>query len=425
MAHRIQTTILLSQTCYFREVMTEEAISVCQRALALPLTHLQKARISVQLGWVFFELGRQVEALPLAQTAIKLLSQERETAQVLACQGRSQSLLGHCMWLKKDEDAKAKEAARTGLEHYKRLIDTTPGFAEIGIVYHDAARLHSLLGDTKNAIDFCERCLQCELEEPQRLWCLNLLAECLRCEERFAEAERTVVEAFSHLDSDKGTLPALLLTLGLIQRYSNRPAEARETFHRAIAALKVHPYLSNDPSFYTDIYWNLGELDYYAENLTDALKAFEEILFYHPDDDLDHRNALLWIGSCYQAMGKPRKAMNYFNNVLVSPNISDTERVSAKKGLAWNLGKIHYEAEEYSEAIPLFEEVLGYQLDDDPDRYNTLLWLGHCYFAIGDNAKARDCYEQVTISPHAVEADKEAARKSLTNVPKLPGKTFH
>ncbi|MGH7770984.1 MAG: tetratricopeptide repeat protein, partial [Candidatus Binatia bacterium] len=98
---------------------------------------------------------------------------------------------------------------------------------------------------------------------------------------------------------------------------------------------------------------------------------------------------------------------------------------SAKKGLAWNLGKIHYEAEDYKEAAALFEEVLGYQLDDDPDRYNTLVWLGHCYFAIGDNGKALDCYEKVTISPHAVDLDKEAAQKALSDLPQPSGKTVH
>ncbi|MGI0015256.1 MAG: tetratricopeptide repeat protein, partial [Nitrososphaera sp.] len=305
----------------------EEAISVCQQALALSLTNFQEARVSVELGWAFFELGRQVEALPLAQSAIDLLSEETENAELLTCRGKSQSLLAHCMWLKKDEDAKAKEAARVGLECYERVINGTPGFPEIGVVYHDAARLHSLLGNTKTAIEFCERCLQCELEEPQQLWCLNLLADCLRCEQRLAEAESTIQEAFSHADADKGTLPALYLTLGLIQRSSNRPAEARETFQKALAALKAHRYLSNDPSFCTDIYWNLGELDYYAENLTEALKTFEEILFYHPDDDLDHRNALLWIGSCYQAMGEPQKAMDYFNKVLLL-NVSEREKIS-------------------------------------------------------------------------------------------------
>jgi tetratricopeptide (TPR) repeat protein len=391
----------------------EEAISVCQQALALPLTHFQRARVCAELGWAFYELGRQAEALPLAQTAIGLLSEETENAEVLACRGRSQSLLAHCMWLKKDEDAKAKEAARVGLEYYERVINGTPSFPEIGVVYHDAARLHSLLGNTKIAILFCERCLQCELKEPQRLWCLNLLADCLRCEERLAEAESTLQEAFLHVDADKGTLPALYLTLGLIQRSSNRPAEARETFQKVLAALKKHKYLHDDPAFLTDIYWNLGELEYYAENLSEALKAFQQILVYHPDDDLDHRNALLWFGYCYQAMEEPQKAMEYFEKVLVSPNVSETEKISAKKGLAWNLGKIHYGVEEYREAATAFEEVIGYQSDDDRDRYNTLVWLGHCYFAIGDNGKARDCYEKVLASPHASDTDRISAQKGL------------
>jgi tetratricopeptide (TPR) repeat protein len=403
----------------------EEAISICQQAFALPLTQFQRAKISAELGWIFYELGRQSEALTTAQSAIKLLSEETENAEVLACIGRSQSLLAHCMWLKKDEDAKAKEAARVGIECYERVITENPPFPELGVAYYDVARLHSLLGNTRIAIEFCERCLQCELDEPRRLWCLNLLADCLRCEGRLAEAERILQEAFLHAEADKGTMPALYLTQGLIQRSSNRFGDARDTFQKALAALKTHRYLSEDPSFCSDIYWNLGELDYQSGTFNEALESFRQILVYHPDDDFDHRNALLWFGYCYQAMEEPQKAADYFRKVLASPNVSDAEEISAKKGLAWNLGKIHYAEQEYREAASLFEEVVDYQADDDRDRYNTLLWLGHCYFAVGDHSKARECYSQITHSAVAVNFDKEAAQEALLKLPQPAGKTLH
>jgi tetratricopeptide (TPR) repeat protein len=410
---------------FFSTDRGEEAISVCQQALALPLSYFQKARISVELGWILYEMGREVEALPLARSAIGLLLEETENTEVLAYRGRSQSLIALCIWFAKHEDDKAKEAARVGVECYERVIDGTPDFAEIGGVYFDAARLQNLLGNNKLAIELCESSLQSALEEPQRLSCLNLLAECLQSEERLVEAEKTLEEAFLHADADKGVLPSLYFTLGLIQRSTNRLAQAKETFQKSLSTLKTHPYLHHDRAFCTDIYWNLGELDYYLEKPSQALNAFEQILAYHPDDDLDHRNALLWLGWCHQAMERPERAMEYFEKVLVSPNVSETEKISAKKGLAWNRGQIHYGAEEYKEAAVLFEEVLGYQSDDDPDRYNTLLWLGHCYFAVGDYGKARDCYAPVTISPHAVDVDREAARKALSNLTQPSGNTLH
>ena len=45
---------------------TEEAISLYERALSVPLTGLQKAKVSTGLGWLFYEIGKVAEAFPLA-----------------------------------------------------------------------------------------------------------------------------------------------------------------------------------------------------------------------------------------------------------------------------------------------------------------------------------------------------------------------
>lgn len=401
----------------------EDAVALYQRALNLPLTNLQKARVSTELGWIFYEVGPQEEALKLAQSVIAFLSPEQESPEVLAYRGASQSLIAHCVW---SSDAKSgEEAARLALSWLKRLMIEAPDFEEMAAAYYDAARLQNLLGNATEALVLCEKCLQYQLRERERLSCLSIYGEALRQEGRFEEAEQTLEKIVQDVSADRGALANLYFSLGLIRRSTNRLAEARETFEKALGTLRADPYLHDDLHFLIQIHWNLGELYYQSEDLEKALKAFQQILAYNPEDNIDHRNALLWVGYCYQAMRDSSKALDYFREVSASPHASDTEKASARKGLAWNLGKIHYGAEEYREAAPLFEQVLGYQLDDDPDRYSTLLWLGHCYFAIGDNAKARDCYEKVTVSPHAVDLDKEAAREALSNVPQHSGKTLH
>ena len=404
----------------------EEAIFTCKQALNLPLTPFQEAKVSVALGWIYFELVRQTEAIAQAESAIGLLAQEVDNVEVVACRGRSQSLLALSLWWgQENEDTRTKEAARVAIEYYEQVIERAPDFAEKGEVHYEVARLYNLLGNNRIAIEHCKRCLESELEERERLACLNLLAECYRSEGQLSEADTTVQEAFLHVHANEGTLPALYFTHGLVQRSLNLFAEARQSFEQAIEALKGDRRLSNDVSFFSDIYFNIGELDYYSDKPGEALRAFEKIIAYYPNDNRNRRNALLWIGWCYQATEEYQRAIDSFKKVLGSPDISENEKTSASQSLAWNQGKIHYGVEEYREAAVFFQEVLGYQVDDDRDRYNTLLWLGHCYFAIGEFVKARDCYSQVTLSPHAADLDKEAAREALSYLSQSPRKPVH
>ena len=403
----------------------EEAIAVCRSALTLPLTNFQKARVSSELGWVFYGMGRHSDALQSAQGALELLAVEAMAPEILACQARSYSVIALCKWMNKEAHSESKEAARLALICYEHLMRDAPDFEEMKAVYYDAAQLQNLVGNNKLGIELCQKYLECELEDGERAEGLNQLAECLRNENRIVEAEKVLEQAFLLAQHIKEMLPAFLFTQGLLKRANNRPDEARNSFEKALAALKDHPYPHHDPNFCSDAYWNIGELSYQQQQYVEALQAFEKILLYHPGEDLDHRNALLWIGSCCEAQEKPQEAITYFSKVLALTSVSETEKITAKKGLAWNIGKIHYGQHEYEEAAAAFEEVAGYQSHDDPERYNTLYWLGHSYLGLRDYESARNCYTEITESPYATDFDKEGAKQALSELPHPLGKTTH
>ena len=72
----------------------------------------------------------------------------------------------------------------------------------------------------------------------------------------------------------------------------------------------------------------------------------------------------------------------------------------------------------------MFEEVAADQVVDDPERYNTLLWLGHSYLGAEDYQRARNCYKEIVESPLATSFDKEAAEKALSKISNLSAKRF-
>lgn len=477
----------------------EEAISLYQQAVNLRLTNFQKARVSMELGWLLYQTGQQSKALQLARSALELLSQEPETAEVLACKGASQSLLAHVAWF--TDEKSGAEAARVGLEWLKQATDEPSDFEGKAIAYVDSARLYILLGDAQEAIKFCERSLQLELNEIDKLSCLAIYGEALWHEKRFPEAEQVLGDAIRYVESHrpglyKGLLLGLSLQLGLIQRSTNRLEEARTTLQKVLGAVQADPHLRNDSQFLGEIYTNLGavyydsekydeataafkealvrhskddrdhfnallwlgycqeakgdhvnarnslnqvivsahaaeadktsarrasaELHYETGEYEKAVESFQEILTYHPDDDPDHRNALLWLGYCYQAKGDTQKALDYFKQVLASSHASEVEETSARKGVTWNSGKIHYGSAEYGEAAAAFEETLRYHPDDDPNRPVVLLWLANSYAGNGDHVKAQECFAELLASPNALEEDKISARRDLAwNLGKL------
>lgn len=325
--HRDLSLVLASKGQY------DEAASVLRQALELSLGNVQRVKVSLELGWLLHDvMGQVTPSRALAQDAWSLLAKERDTPEVCFLRGSCQALIAHCMWFT-DANAGA-EAARLGLEWLQRLIVESPDYEGTAMAYYEGARLYSMLGNAQKAVAFCEECLQHELDEHDRGSCLIVFAEALRCAKQFTRAEQVAKEALRYVGADKGPLPLLYFTLGLIQRDANRPADARNTFQETLRVVEQNPFVRGDPDFLTQVHWNLGELYYESGEYGEAAAAFEQVLHHHQADDSHHRNALLWLGHCFVATRVHAKARDCYEEVLASPRASEIEKRSAQEGLA-------------------------------------------------------------------------------------------
>jgi tetratricopeptide (TPR) repeat protein len=397
----------------------DEALSLYRQALTLPLTGLQKATLSAELGWLLYETGKVTEALSLANTASEVLSKEAETPEVVMWRGTSESLRAHCISFT-DEKA-GTEAAHSALECLKRVMVEAPNFDDIAGVYYDAARLSNLLWNPKDTIVFCEKCLRYDLTEIERLQCLVVFAEALRQEERFADAEKILEEALKLATVEIAALPRLYLEIGIVKRLQNRLEEAQRSFQQALHTLESLPYWLDDPHFLTHVYGNLGELYYESGQYVEAMAAFQKIIGYHPNDDTERREAFRWLGQSYHATARYAEARDCYEQVLSSPFASEAEKASVQEGL----GKLHYAEGDYEKAIATFEMIVARFPADDAFHCDVLLWLGHSYEAARLHDNARDCFEKVVASAHVLEAEKASAKKGLSRLSPYPQKTWH
>jgi tetratricopeptide (TPR) repeat protein len=471
----------------------DEAIALYQQALTFPLTDFKKAQLSIELGWIYYDIGQRAQATTLAREALSLLSTEPKSPEVLYCLGASQALLSlsHSF---ADPNA-GTETARFAIDWLEKAIADDSDFRDKPYAYIDAARMHSMLGNMDEAIDHCEKCLGQEINQMQRISCLIVYAQCLQGKERFVEAEQAIAEAFRYGKNYKSGFYTLYMELGAIQRFTSQLTESRKSYEQALAALKSDPYFHSDAEILGEIYfnlatvcyelgeyqgavsayrevlrfnskdissywsalywlgrsyeaiedhskardcyaevvasrgaseddkslarnglmWALAKLDYLSGKYTEAAAAFEEIVSHYTKADQDYWSTILWLAYSYEGLGVYEKARTLYEEALDSADTSDADKVIAQKGLTRNSARIAYESGDYKEAAGKFEEVLGQQPETDPDRWNTVIWLGSCYLGLGDYSKEQECYQRVLASRHAADADKLLARQKLTS----------
>jgi tetratricopeptide (TPR) repeat protein len=472
----------------------DEAIALYQRALVFPLTAFKKAQLLMELGWIYYNTGQQAKSTPLAQEALSLLSTEPKNAEVLYCLGASQALLA-LNEFPKDPNA-STEASRLALDWLEKSIADDSDFSDKPHAYIDAALMHSMLGNVDKAVAHCEVCLKREINKNQRIPCLILYSQALQQEERFAEAEQAITQAFQYGKNYKaGLFHRLYTERGKILRFTNRLAESKGNLEQALAALKSDPYFHSDaeirgeiyfnlatvcyelgefqeaistysevlrchskdvPGYWTALYWLgrsyeatedypkardcyadvlaspraaeddktlarkelmwvIAKFDYESGRYAEAAAAFEEIVSHYTKADPDYWSTILWLAYSYEGLGVYEKARTLYEETLDSADTSDADKVIAQKGLIRNSARIAYESGDYKEAAGKFEEVLGQQPETDPDRWNTVIWLGSCYLGLGDYSKEQECYQRVLASRYAADADKLLARQKLTS----------
>lgn len=171
------------------------------------------------------------------------------------------------------------------------------------------------------------------MNDVDRLSGLVVLAEAFRRQGRFADAERTLEESFRYVKTHRRVLPIIYFNLGLVQRGTNRLADARKSFEEALRVVQDDPHLRNDSHFLTELHWNLGEVCYEVGNYREAAAAFRQVVNLQPKDNEYRCNALLWLGHSYLGMGDYAGGRRCYEDVLATRDASEEQKAAAKEGL--------------------------------------------------------------------------------------------
>jgi tetratricopeptide (TPR) repeat protein len=390
----------------------DEAIALYRRALTLPLTGFKKAQLSMELGWIYYEIGQQEQAAPLAREALSFLPNDSESAEVLYCLGSSQALLSFSDFFAERDDG--AEAARLALKWLEKAIADGSQFEDKPHLYIDAARIYCALGDVEKAIVHCESCLNREIKTSARLQCLIIYSQALQQKERFAEAEGAITQAFKYGENYKsGLLHTLHLERGNILRLTNRLAESKASFEQAVAALKSDPYFHSDVEILGEIQLNLATVSYELGDYKEAISACNEALLTKSKDDPSYAAVLYWLGCSYEGSEDLPKARACYIEALALSSATEDDKILARKRLPWVLAKLEYLSGKYTKAVTAFKEIISHYTKDDADYSLSVLWLASSYEGLGDHDKARSFYEETLDSRRISDANRSLARNGL------------
>lgn len=132
------------------------------------------------------------------------------------------------------------------------------------------------------------------------------------------------------------------------------------------------------------------------------------------------------LGMVYRLTNRSTEALRGFQQALAALEGDPLRRGDRYffAEIKCNLGHILYDGERYSEALSALSEIV-WDLPRPYPYYYTLATLGHCYLAMGQHSKARNCYEEVLASESAPDEDKAAAREGLSRLPPTSGARTH
>ena len=231
---------------------------------------------------------------------------------------------------------------------------------------------------------------------------------------KYAEAAAAFEELVSHYTKAEQDYYPAILWLGSSYEGLGAYGKARTVYEEALDS--AHASDANKAIARKGLAQSLANIAYELGDYKEAAEMFEKVLGHHAESDPERWNTMIWLASCYQGLGDYAKEQECYQRVLASRYAADADKLLARQKLTSSLGKAYYESKSYPEAIAAFEDVLSSCPESDPHRFHELVWLGYSCHAMGMRARARDCFERVLASPHALEADKTSARDGLARL---------
>jgi tetratricopeptide (TPR) repeat protein len=173
------------------------------------------------------------------------------------------------------------------------------------------------------------------------IWLIR--GNCLQKDEKFVAA----IQAYERAERIDAQSAVLSTNQGAAYLNLKQPEEAEKLLKKALKIDETHP----------DAHYFMGNLRYFEFNVSAALKHYNEAIKLKPN----YRDALYMRAASNAELGKYRDALRDYEAVLEI----DPELAAAK----YNMAVIYLQADQYSKAAEILENIDATKLDKPADYY--------------------------------------------------------
>lgn len=160
---------------------------------------------------------------------------------------------------------------------------------------------------------------------------------------------------------------------------------------------------------YHEITFKRGVQLFNMGHFEDAIEIFSKAKSGNTDQALATQ-ARFWIGESFYRLGNYQKAMDAYDNFMVTPGASKLDNYLDAK---YNLGYCWFKMKYYEEAIQEFEQFLLRPVEKKAAfQTDAMLRLGDCYFITKNYNEANDFYDKA-IRRNSPDSDYALYQKSL------------
>lgn len=405
----------------FIEGHSEKSLAILKAAAKLPLSPLQQGLLlNEQAQFLSRVAGNDDEALALAEQALTILRQQRSTAESILAEASSETLIAEALW--DINRPYALQVSTRALETVQRYADSAECDPQIlSAMCSLASRLHTRLGNLKEAIEWSTRALSQPLREDERIAPLIDLGSLLRQVGRIEEANQTLKEALFHVNKRaRHPNPRLFHELGLVSHSLGKLRDAKGYLEKALEIVEGNVFFRSDQRYVRSLHFEIADLLGAMEEFRAQATLYRKVLAMLEEDEPDFWECRLAIARCeieLKRYDEARESLERIFRGAPSPEIREAAKADLIR-LRYEMAGRDYEAGDYNSCITACKSILGDAYGDDTLWSNTLLLLGHAQVDSGNLTEGRDCYERLIKSGLTPELQRKIAEDSIARLRK-------
>ncbi len=318
---------------YFDREDFNEYLALLEKTLELSLTNIERATTLSEKGEALDILGKRIEAFPCFEQSLNLLTNEKETPDIIYLKGMNHYKLTLSNFNDEREDLHINQA----IENFEVLLKKEPNYELKCSVTSHLAESYCMNNEFDKAVETYKKAVEMSNNNDDKVWSLVGIATVYSEKADYKQSEEAFKQALD-IAKDKKYYSKVYFDMGEMYFNSDRKREAFDAFSNALNYEEYTLYSKYNKEYIAGIYWYLGTLVYnsindYNYDFDKVIGYLNKTLEYINEDHGYYYDSYITLGHCYLAKEDYDKAKEHYNVVKAATSVTDEQKDMANKCL--------------------------------------------------------------------------------------------